>query len=96
MIDISHDAHFCATPPPSEGLHNCDGGKTRSETLLGDDPGNNSFRLWQTGFNQPQPGEFQLLCMAINRNGETQRDTPRWNPSGYMRNVIETVRVQVA
>jgi hypothetical protein len=96
MIDISHGAHFCATPPPSEGLHYCDGGKTWSETQLGDDHGNYSFRLWQTGFKPPPPGDYQLMCMAINRNGETQRDTPRWNPSGYMRNVIETVRVQVA
>jgi hypothetical protein len=33
---------------------------------------------------------------AVNRAGETQPAAARWNPAGYMRNVIETTRVNVA
>jgi hypothetical protein len=32
----------------------------------------------------------------VNRSGETQPLEPRWNPSGYMRNVVETVTVEAA
>jgi hypothetical protein len=34
--------------------------------------------------------------MAVSRNGESQRTSPRWNPAGYMRNVVESVRVTAA
>jgi hypothetical protein len=33
---------------------------------------------------------------ATGNGGETQPDAPRWNPAGYLRNVVETVRVTVA
>jgi hypothetical protein len=32
---------------------------------------------------------------AVNGMGETQPVDPRWNPPGYMRNVVESVRVYV-
>ena len=34
--------------------------------------------------------------MIMEYFGETQPDAPRWNPAGYLRNVVETVRVTVA
>ena len=70
------------------------GGKEWHETKLGIDHGNYSFREWSAGFKPKQKGDYQLMAMAFNRNGESQRITPRWNPSGYMRNVIETVNVK--
>jgi sulfite dehydrogenase (cytochrome) subunit A len=33
---------------------------------------------------------------ATNNAGDTQLAEPRWNPAGYLRNVIETVRVTAA
>jgi sulfite dehydrogenase (cytochrome) subunit A len=33
---------------------------------------------------------------ATNNAGDTQPTNARWNPAGYLRNVIETVRVSVA
>jgi len=33
---------------------------------------------------------------ATNNAGEMQPSEPRWNPAGYMRNIIETVRVTAA
>jgi hypothetical protein len=32
---------------------------------------------------------------AVNRDGETQPAAATWNPAGYMRNVIETIKVNV-
>lgn len=74
-------------------LFSTDGGRTWSEAKLGKDYGKYSFREWRAAFT-PKPGqEYELVSMATNTIGETQRLTPRWNPPGYMRNVVETVRV---
>lgn len=77
-------------------LLSVDGGRNWSETQLGKDYGKYSFRLWEAGFKPTRAGEYDLQVMAINRNGDSQRVVPRWNPAGYMRNAIETVRVQAA
>lgn len=74
-------------------LMSADGGKTWAESRMGTDHGKYSFREWSTSFT-PKSGErYELACIAINSIGESQRLTPRWNPAGYMRNVVETVRV---
>ncbi len=73
-----------------------DGGQTWREAKLGKDYGDYSFREWTCHFRPETAGIYQLQCCAATRAGETQPKEPRWNPSGYMRNVIETVRVTAA
>jgi len=63
---------------------------------LGRDLGRYSFRQWKITFTPPAPGAFELKCRAINRVGESQPLEPKWNPAGYMRNVVETVKVSAA
>jgi len=76
-------------------LFSADGGKSWGEARLGKDHGNYSFREWEAGFRAPRAGSYALQVMAVNGNGESQQvTTSRWNPAGYMRNVVETVRVQ--
>jgi hypothetical protein len=36
------------------------------------------------------------MVRAANRIGQSQPLQPLWNPAGYMRNVVETVRVRAA
>jgi hypothetical protein len=36
------------------------------------------------------------MVRATSKTGEVQPMEPRWNPSGYMRNVVETVHVEAA
>lgn len=72
-----------------------DGGKTWSGTKLGQDLGKYSFREWQTMVRLPA-GSHELQVRAINRIGESQPTTALWNPAGYMRNVVETVRIRAA
>lgn len=76
-------------------LFSADGGRSWNEAPLGKDHGNYSFREWRAGFRAPRAGDYALQVMAVNGNGESQQiGTSRWNPAGYMRNVVETVRVQ--
>jgi sulfite dehydrogenase len=77
-------------------LFSTDGGKTWAETKLGKDHGKYSFREWRAGFTPKAGKHYELLCLAVNTIGDSQRVTPRWNPAGYMRNVVETIRVSAA
>jgi DMSO/TMAO reductase YedYZ molybdopterin-dependent catalytic subunit len=72
-----------------------DGGKTWVPARLGKDLGNYSFREWNLPVKLAA-GQVELKVRATSNSGETQPDTPRWNPAGYLRNVVETVRVSVA
>jgi len=80
----------------SEVLFSSDGGKSWRAAELGRDLGRYSFRQWKITFTPPAPGAFELKCRAINRVGESQPLEPKWNPAGYMRNVVETVKVSAA
>lgn len=70
-----------------------DGGKTWQAAKLGEDFGKYSFREWTAIFTPPQAGIYELKVRAINRIGQSQPMDALWNPSGYMRNVVETTRV---
>jgi hypothetical protein len=73
-----------------------DGGKTWQAARLGKHDGRYSFHEWTAPFRPDRQGEFLMQVRATNAAGDTQPATPVWNPAGYMRNVIETVRVTVA
>ncbi|MBO4227319.1 molybdopterin-dependent oxidoreductase [Bradyrhizobium neotropicale] len=71
-----------------------DGGKSWQPARLGDDFGKYGFRQWQTDVALGDKGDHALMVRCTNSAGEVQPDTPNWNGSGFMRNVIETVRVK--
>ena len=72
-----------------------DGGKTWQTATLGKDLGKYSFREWSLATKLPR-GPHDLKVRATNRIGQSQPLTALWNPAGYMRNVVETVRVSAA
>ncbi|MEF3366584.1 molybdopterin-dependent oxidoreductase [Methylocystis sp. 9N] len=76
-----------------EVLVSMDGGASWKEARLGEDLGRYSFREWRIEATLP-PGVHEVKTRAVNRRGEAQPLTPNWNPSGYMRNVVETIRVE--
>ena len=72
-----------------------DDGRTWTPARLGTDLGKYSFREW-THRVQLEAGSHRLKVRAISEGGKSQLDTAPWNPSGYMRNVIETYNVTAA
>jgi DMSO/TMAO reductase YedYZ molybdopterin-dependent catalytic subunit len=70
-----------------------DAGVTWHRATLGPDHGKYSFRQWHTQIRLGQAGEHLLMVRCTNRNGVSQPATPNWNPSGFMRNVIERTKV---
>jgi DMSO/TMAO reductase YedYZ molybdopterin-dependent catalytic subunit len=72
-----------------------DGGKTWTPAKLGKDLGKYSFREWRLPVKLAAgPHEFKVR--ATNNAGDSQPTEPLWNPAGYLRNVVETVRVTAA
>jgi DMSO/TMAO reductase YedYZ molybdopterin-dependent catalytic subunit len=72
-----------------------DGGQRWVEAQLGEELSRYSFRGFEARLSLPA-GPHRLLSRATGRNGETQPLEPRWNPPGYMRNVIESIAVTAA
>lgn len=72
-----------------------DGGRSWRRAELGSDLGRYSFREWRIGFKPAKAGRQKLMARAFNRLGQSQPLEPLWNPAGYMRNVVETVHVEV-
>jgi len=72
-----------------------DGGQTWADTQLGRDYGKYSFRQWQSSVRFSQRGQQFLMVRAIDSTGQAQPGTPNWNGGGFMRNVVESVQVNV-
>jgi DMSO/TMAO reductase YedYZ molybdopterin-dependent catalytic subunit len=69
-----------------------DGGQSWRGAKLGADMGRYSFREFTFGFT-PERGNHDLRVRAWNRSGQSQPMDALWQPAGYMRNVVESVKV---
>jgi len=72
-----------------------DGARTWMPAKLGKDLGKYSFREWTLPVKLAA-GSYELKVRATSNAGDTQPMEPKWNPAGYLRNVVETVRVTAA
>lgn len=70
-----------------------DAGQTWTDAKLDPELGKYSWRRWRFAW-KPVPGKHQIRVRATNAAGETQT-TAQWNRSGYARNVIESLEVNV-
>jgi DMSO/TMAO reductase YedYZ molybdopterin-dependent catalytic subunit len=73
-----------------------DGGKSWQAATLGKDEGKFSFRQWQASVTLSTAGNGTLMVRCTNSDGIAQPDQANWNPSGFMRNVIEATPIVVA
>jgi DMSO/TMAO reductase YedYZ molybdopterin-dependent catalytic subunit len=73
-----------------------DGGTTWHDATLGTDYGKYSFRRWSASLPQSRSGvTYTIAVRATANDGATQPVAQGWNPSGYLRNAIETYKVVV-
>lgn len=76
-------------------LVSADDGQTWQQARLGEDRGRYSFREWRLGLAL-QKGAHAIRVRAQTADGETQPLEQRWQPAGYMRNVVETLKLEAA
>ncbi len=72
-----------------------DDGRSWAQAKLGPDNGPYAFRPWTLAAGLPA-GDHLIRVKATANDGSAQPMEPRWNPAGYMRNVVETTRVRAA
>ena len=75
-----------------EVAYSSDGGQSWRGARLGADMGRYSFREFTFGFT-PKKGGHDLRVRAWNRSGQSQPMEALWQPAGYMRNVVESVKI---
>jgi DMSO/TMAO reductase YedYZ molybdopterin-dependent catalytic subunit len=75
-----------------EVAYSTDGGQNWQGAQLGPDWGRYSFRAFSFGFT-PAKGQHELRVRAWNRAGQSQPMEAAWQPSGYMRNKIESIQI---
>jgi DMSO/TMAO reductase YedYZ molybdopterin-dependent catalytic subunit len=78
-----------------EVAYSVDGGQSWRAAQLGADQGRYSFREFTFGFT-PDRGPHDLRVRAFNRSGQSQPMDALWQPAGYLRNVVESVKVSAA
>ena len=72
-----------------------DGGTKWNAADLGKDHAKYAWRLWTYKWNPAQSGDYLILSRATDSSGRVQSDSPTWNPSGYLYNAYDQVKVYV-
>jgi len=72
-----------------------DGGVSWQAAQLGSDQAKYSWRLFHAAWMPKSGGDFTIMARATDSKGRVQPAQPDWNPSGYLWNGIQKVRVHV-
>lgn len=72
-----------------------DNGSTWFPAKLGKERERYTWQSFEYEFNITAPGSYLLMARATDDKGNVQPIAPQWNPSGYLWNVIDKVRINV-
>ena len=72
-----------------------DGGTSWTPAKLGHEEAHYAWRLWSYEWKAPKNGDYTILSRATDSKGRTQPANAVWNPSGYLYNAIDQVKIHV-
>ncbi len=72
-----------------------DSGASWKPATLGREQARYAWRLWRHEFTA-KSGDCSIVSRATDSTGRVQAETPVWNPSGYLYNAIDQVKIHVA
>ena len=72
-----------------------DGGASWKQATLGHEQARYAWRMWRHDF-AAKAGDYSILSRATDSLGRVQPETAVWNPSGYLYNAIDQVKIHVA
>jgi sulfite oxidase len=72
-----------------------DGGASWNIAQLGKDHAKYAWRLWSYNWKPARSGDYVILSRATDSQGRVQPDAAVWNPSGYLYNACDQVKVYV-
>ena len=73
-----------------------DGGTTWNLATLGHEQARYAWRLWTYDWKSAKSGDYTIMSRATDSQGRTQPSTAVWNPSGYLYNAIDQVKIHVS
>jgi len=89
-----HGAAWAGESPLAKVDVSTDSGRSWRPATLGRDKARYAWRLWELTWTPPGPGSYVLMARATDTAGATQPLAEDWNPSGYLYNVVQQVRVE--
>jgi sulfite oxidase len=89
-----HGAAWAGESPIARVDVSTDSGRTWRPATLGRDKARYAWRLWEISWTPPGSGSYVLMARATDAAGATQPLAEDWNPSGYLWNVVQQVRVE--
>lgn len=72
-----------------------DGGASWKPATLGREQARYAWRLWRHEFTA-KAGDYSILSRATDSQGRVQPEAAVWNPSGYLYNAIDQVKIHVS
>src|SRR6267378_6878966 len=72
-----------------------DGGTSWNAAELGRDHARYAWRLWTYSWKPAKSGDYIILSRATESQGRVQPEAAIWNPSGYLYNAYDQVKVYV-
>jgi sulfite oxidase len=72
-----------------------DHGATWQQARLVGEQAKYTWRRFEHAFDASKPESYLIMSRATDASGKTQPMTPPWNPSGYLWNAPDAVRVEV-
>jgi sulfite oxidase len=72
-----------------------DGGASWNAAQLGKDHARYAWRLWSYAWKPAKSGDYVIFSRATDSQGRVQPDAAVWNPSGYLYNAYDQVKVYV-
>lgn len=93
---IVHGAAWAGEADIAQVEISSDGGSTWNSARLGREQAHYAWRLWTYEWNAGKSGDYTILSRATDTRGRTQPAMPAWNPSGYLYNAVDQVKIHVA
>ena len=72
-----------------------DAGATWEPAQLGREQAKYAWRMWSYVWKAPKAGDYTIVSRATDSQGRVQPATAEWNPSGYLYNAVDQVRIRV-
>ena len=72
-----------------------DGGRSWEDATLDEPTGQFGWRRWSYGWNDVEPGDYELCSRATDAAGNVQPTDASWNYGGYVNNAVQRVPVTV-
>ena len=94
MIDVGGFA-WAGEPAIKSVDISIDNGATWQPAKLTGEAARYTWRRFEYAFNAAKPESYQIMARATDANGRTQPMDPPWNPSGYLWNRPDSVRIEV-